>query len=343
MHEMLGWRAIKTDGDAKPQPSENPWGLISSELEETAEFLRNPPQAILIPDCYIENDPWKAVAFMRIRSSLGAAVFHSALYTNFEDRPVMLTFAGIHASGESAGSEKIAGLLLDREVPPEKLIALTTTITGIGDTTQLHAIQKTLHLKGPLAVITSDGYAPRARQDLINHKRTHGDFAKTQVYILHPSHRITDQLFLANDINAKTRMRISDDIYLGTSGQYKHGPTEGLAWALSAIVVLRPLQQRAEEAAHKDIRHKEQSRYVADKMKKAADKLRFYRQMLITAGHPYRSKEKGKIEPDEDSAMKLAPGLYTRTADRGGPKDKEIKIQALTAKLPRFPDMPGHG
>jgi len=343
MREILGRGTIENNVAVKPRRSEHPRGIINSELEETAEFFRNPPRAIVVEDCYIPNDPNLAEAFMHVRTSLGSNIFHSSCYQSLEERPIMLSFASVHAPRESAGSEKIAGLLIDREVPPEKIITLKSTITTTGDVRQLDAISRHSYLKGPFAIVTSDGHAKRARQEVINLERAHKKFWGVRVYILHPSHLITSRLIMSGNISPETRMTINSDMDLGRSGKLKHGPMEGLAWALSAIPVLEPLQQRAEEATHEDMRHKEQSRYVARGMQKAAGKLRFYRQILIEAGCTYRSKEEGKIEPDEGSAMALAPGLFTRIAERSGPNDKELKIQTLTAKLPKLPYIPPHG
>jgi len=340
MHETLARSVIEP---------EHKRGIFSSREKEAAEFLRNPPKTIFVPDCYIPDDPEKARAFMEIRCSLAANVLLNPHLYSLENQPVIIASAGTHEEDEAAGSEKVAGLLIDRGVPPEQIIALKTTITGSGDTTQLHAIHKTRDVlgqplvKGPLMIAVDNHYARRVRQLAINHERAHRNFYSVRVYIIHPSHPAMDGMIPSSDISPEIKTQIEKDISLGQSGELKHGWKEDVAWALSAIPVLRPFQQLAEERGHEDMRHKEQSRYVAGKMKDAARRLRFYRRIIESDGHPYRSAQKGKVAPDEDSAMALASGLYTRIEDRGGPNDKESKIQDLTAKILRFPDMPAHG
>jgi len=348
VNERLARHISQGTEPGKPHQPKHNRGIIAQEAEEAAEFFKNPPHAIFIPDCYIPNNPQKAEVFMEVRCSIAVNVFQDPhLYGNLENRPVVMVFANNHVDHESAGSEKVAGLLIDRGVPPGKIIASKTTITGSGDTTQLHAIYKTRDISGPLVdsplmIAVDNHYARRVRQLLINHKRDHKDFYGVKVYIIHPSHPVMGQLTFSPSTSPKAKAQIEKDLILGQSGKLTHGWRENAAWALSAIPILRPLQQRTEEMGHVDMRQREQSRYVAKKMKDAAKRLRFYRNVLMEK-YPYRSKDRSKIAPDENSAMALAPGLYTRVKDRGGPNDKEINIKRATAAIQKYPDIPAHG
>lgn len=315
----------------------------SPEQITADEFFRHPPVAILVYDNFTAASERKSQQIMQVRCALAAKIWHSELYPTDQERPFIVSFAGVHQGDKIAGSKKVARILRSFKIPDEKIVTRTTTITATGDDRQYHSLAKEreMRLKGPLAIATTNGMAWRSNQSVANHQRVHRDFGP--VYVIYPKHILNDLLPIPSALDPRAARKMLKSTALGRSSAVNHGFVEGVAWAFSAIPPLRPFQHKLEEWSHPGMRQVESSRYVAEGMKTAADKLEAYRRKLIVAGYPRKSNTPGKIKPDDDSAMALAPGLYTRTADRGGPNDKELKIQALVAKLPRLPEMPPHG
>lgn len=252
-------------------------GHPSPERIEADEFFRHPPVAILPFDCDIPGNDKKTKQIMLVRCALTAKILYdSDVYKTLQERPFIVCFANAHKDGDVAGSQKIARILKSLGIPEEKIITRTTTITNTGDMSQLHALVKDtkMHLEGPLAVVTTNGHRRRARQEVINHQRVHKDFEP--VYVIYPKHTLTNSLQVPNEslLDPRVSRKIQKALATANTSELNHGLSEAGAWAFSAVPLLKPLKQRAEEHSHEDMRRKEQSRYVAKKMLKAAKRLR---------------------------------------------------------------------
>lgn len=280
----------------------------SAEQIEADEFFRHPPVAILPFDCDIPGNDKKAKQIMLVRCALTAKILYdSSVYKTPQDRPFIVCFANAHKDGDVSGAQKIARILRSLGIPEEKIITRTTTITNTGttitntgDMSQLHALAKEMRLEGPLAVVTTNGHRRRARQEAINHQKVHKDFGP--VYVIYPKHTLTNRLQIRSGPLPDPRVsrKIQKALATANTSELNHGLQEAGAWAFSAISLLRPLKQRAEEYSHEDMRHKEQSRYVAKKMKKAAKRLRTLRTYTKVMG----------LDP------RLVKGLYIPKAER---------------------------
>lgn len=284
---------------------ERPRGLVP-EHESFDEFFRNPPLVILVFDNFTTASEEKSQLIMQARAALAAKMWHSDTYKTPQERPFIVSFAGIHENGDIAGSQKVAAILKDFQIPEEKIITRQTTITTTGDIRQLHSLLKEseMHITGPVAIVTTDGHAQRTKQEVRNHARVHKDFGP--VYVLHPSHPVINHIMITKTLGTRIQKEIRQGIKNGKTPAVNHGLVEGVAWALSAIPPLHPFQHILEERSHPGMRQVESSRYVATGMKKAARKLRTLRRYAQILGLNPREIEGlfKKDYPNVDAAKK---------------------------------------
>lgn len=200
---------------------------------EVETFLRNPPQLVLVFDNY--RGPQKeniAQTTMQVRAAVAASIFHSDLYREAE-RPLICSFAGNHLPYEKPGSEKVAFYLGVYDIPDDKIITRTNTITTITDIMQFHVLSNKRGLEN-IAIITTDDHVRRTRQEIKNHfarKKKHGKIPF--ISVISPSSKILDELKFPDNLDPDLKRQIETAIAIGKTDELDGGIVEKLATLVS--------------------------------------------------------------------------------------------------------------
>ena len=217
---------------------------------ETENFIKNPPQIILVFDNY--RGPQKedvAQTTMQVRAAIAALIYHSQIYSD-ENRPLVCSFSGKHEPYQKPGSDRIAHYLRGFGIPQEKILTRTNTITTTTDLMQLHVLTNAHGLQNA-AIITTNDHMARTKREIENHfnrKRNHGK--SLNIEVISPSSKTLDLLQLPDNLGANLTIEIETSVELGRIKQLDGGLMERLATVVSYISEHRiriAIQQKAQQ------------------------------------------------------------------------------------------------
>lgn len=89
-------------------------GLVP-EHESFDEIFKTPPTVILAFDHFTDKPAEISMQIMETRCDLAVLFYHSDLYKTDEERPLIVSFAGVHKPGDLKGSAKVAKIVQELE------------------------------------------------------------------------------------------------------------------------------------------------------------------------------------------------------------------------------------
>lgn len=203
---------------------------------ESEAFSSNVPKLILVFDNYRGPKGEKiAEETMEVRSAVAALIYHSQLYKDHSQRPIICSFAAEHEPYGIPGSEKVSYYLTKFAVPDDKILTRRNTITTITDMYQLHSVMHSRGINNAVIVTTND-HVTRTELEVENHfgrGRKHGKMPSIKV--ASPFSEFLSVLQITGTVDENTKERIMERVGFGQTKLLDGGIMERLAGAVSWI------------------------------------------------------------------------------------------------------------